>query len=638
MKTRLISILMAGIVMAGYFSRYCLAESEKLSEHVTLYQGPVNGILIEQNDKYLAMYGAPSHQSSPDMVLFTHSRRDVAWAGIELVKQGAKAFVPDAERQHFTEGDKFWQNFTQRRYNDFEQQTTRILTQSIHVSEGVKGGDAISWQGLKIDVLDTPGYSRGAVSYLISVDQIKYAFVGDMIYGQGQLLDLYSLQDVVPEARIGGYHGWAGRMGQLIDSLRRIKTQNPDILIPARGPVIRQPSAAIDTLIARLQAVYRNYLSVSAGRWYFKDNYDILARLVLGDTLDVPWMDWAVQIEKAPPDWVVSIHNARLILSQTGRGFLIDCGGKNIIDELVTLRDQGRLKGLDGVFITHYHADHTDAVPALLTEFPAPVYAVKPLDDILRHPGSYRLPVISPNATPNLQSLEDGHSMPWREFTLTFYDFPGQTIYHSALLVERQAGGRMLFVGDSFTPSGMDDYCLQNRNLLHDGTGYPYCFEILRKMPADCLLNNQHVFEPFRFSAEQLDHMDKVLQERKKLMAELFPWDDPNYGIDERWIRLFPYGQCLRPGQHGMIEVCIFNHSAHAHSYKVQLHSPLGIYIKPDVITLDVPPRAEKRFSVPVLVCSDAADVNVITADVEFDDRQLRHWTEAMIETESGEK
>jgi hypothetical protein len=38
----------------------------------------------------------------------------------------------------------------------------------------------------------------------LDIDGIRYAFVGDLIYGDGHLLDLYSLQDEVPDLRIGG--------------------------------------------------------------------------------------------------------------------------------------------------------------------------------------------------------------------------------------------------------------------------------------------------------------------------------------------------------------------------------------------------------------------------------------------------
>ena len=157
------------------------------------------------------------------------------------------------------------------------------------------------------------------------------------------LLDLYSLQDAVPQAKIGGYHGYAGRIGELIASLRKVAAQKADILVPARGPVIREPAAAIDRLIERLQAAYENYLSISAGHWYFKERYDILAARALGQADRVPWMPYARTIEKQPPDWIVPIQNSRLILARDRSGFLIDCGSRGIIDEIRKLKDQGRL-------------------------------------------------------------------------------------------------------------------------------------------------------------------------------------------------------------------------------------------------------------------------------------------------------
>ena len=629
-------VLIMVVMLSAWSGVQCLLPAEgssKLSEHIRLIDGPINSVVIEKDDHRLVVYGAPVGEvKQADMVLFTHSRRDVAWAGTGLVRAGAAAVVPVAEADSFAGPEVFWQAFTERRYNDAQQQTTKVLTRSLNVSRTVKQGDKLEWHGLDIHVIDTPGYTRGAVCYLVTVDGCKYAFVGDLIYGNGQLLDLYSLQDAIPEAKIGHYHGWAGRMAPLIQSLRRLKAQNPDILVPARGPVIRNPNKAIDLLIQRLQAVYRNYLSINAGRWYFKDSYDILAKQVLGDNPEVPWMDWAIQIDKAPADWVVPIHNARLILSKTGRGFLIDCGSQGIIDELVRLRDQGKLEGLDGVFITHYHADHTHAVPDLLKVFPAPAYACPPSDDILIRPGAYRLPVISVNAVPNLRSVPDGHKMQWHEFNLTFYDFPGQTIYHDALLVEKESAGKMLFVGDSFTPSGLDDYCLLNRNLIHDGTGYLCCLDVLRKMPDGCLLNNQHVLEPFRFSPEQIDHMESVYRTRKQLLAELFPWDEPNYGIDERWARFYPYGQTVQQGRSADSAIVIFNHSSKPQLYKVRLHAPKAIRVEPKELALTVPPRTERKAHFKAHIQPDAKGVCLITADISFNNFDLRRWAESMIE------
>ena len=52
----------------------------------------------------------------------------------------------------------------------------------------------------------------------------------------------------------------------LIASLRRIAAWRPDTLLPAHGPAITNPPAAIDKLIARIQAVFRSYYSIDALR------------------------------------------------------------------------------------------------------------------------------------------------------------------------------------------------------------------------------------------------------------------------------------------------------------------------------------------------------------------------------------
>jgi glyoxylase-like metal-dependent hydrolase (beta-lactamase superfamily II) len=603
---------------------------------VSFIPGPVNGVSIEKDNARLVVYGDPSGKiENAEMVLFTHSRRDVVWAGIGLVKSGATAVVPDGDVDNFTNVEKFWNEFTIRRFHDYAQQGTKILTESLKIGRTVKAGENFSWRGIPIEVIDTPGYTRQALSYLIEIDGIKYAFVGDIIYGNGKLFDLYSLQDEVEEAKIGGYHGWAGRMSTLIDSLRKVAARQPDILVPARGPVIHNPGEAINLLIERLQAVYENYLSISAGRWYFKDNYDILARRVLGQNPKVNWMPWAEVIKDKPPSWIIPIGNSRLIVSEDRSGFLIDCGGRRIVDDVIKLREAGKLTGLEGLFITHYHDDHTDNVAACLAEFNCPVYATGPLVDILEHPGDYRLPCLTPNPIADIKVMPEAHKMRWKEFTFTFHDYPGQTIYHDAMLVEKDNAEKIFFIGDSFTPSGIDDYCLLNRNLLHESMGYFYCLSLLRKIPAGTLLINQHVIEPFSYNAGQLDLMTATLNKRKALLAELLPWEEPNYGIDERWVRFSPYGSKVSPGRSVQVSLKTFNHSNASRTLTAALNLPAGFDATRPAASVDVPPRAEKQLDFNLVVDSSIKPgTYVITADVKQEQWNLHQWTEAIIEVE----
>ena len=608
----------------------------QLSDHVSLIPGAVNGVSIERDNARLVVYGDPTGKiDKAEMVLFTHSRRDVVWVGRQLVENGATAVIPDGELDMFTNVERFWNDFTTRRFHDYAQQGTKILAKSLKIGSTVKAGENFSWKGMPIEAVETPGYTRKALSYFIEIDGIRYAFVGDIIYGNGKLFDLYSFQDAVIEAKIGGYHGWAGRMGILIDSLLKVAAKRPDILVPARGPVIHNPLEAINLLIKRLQTIYENYLSISAGRWYFKDRYDVLAQRVLGQDVKVNWMPWADVIKDKPPKWIVPIGNSRLVISEDRSGFLIDCGSSRILNEVIKLREAGKLTQLEGLFITHYHDDHTDNVGACLAEFNCPVYATGLLVDILIHPDAYRLPCLTRNSIPNIKVMPEAHKMRWKEFTFTFHDFSGQTIYHDALLVEKDNAEKIFFIGDSFTPSGIDDYCLLNRNLLHESMGYFYCFSLLQKIPPETLLINQHVVEPFSFTAGQIDDMTGTLTKRKTLLAELFPWDNPNYGIDERWIRFYPYGRKAKPDQTVQISMMAFNHSNVSRTFTAVLNLPDGFDAMPKTLSVTVPSRTERQVDFDLLVGrSVEPGTYVLTADVEWERWNLPRWTEAIIEIE----
>jgi glyoxylase-like metal-dependent hydrolase (beta-lactamase superfamily II) len=607
---------------------------ERLAPGLILVPGTANGAVLDRDGKSLAFYGDPrAAPAKAEMVLFTHARRDVTWAGRPLVAAGAKAVVPEKEADLFRRPETFWAALREKRFHDYDQQSTRVPVEPIAVERAVRGGDSIEWRGLAIRVLDTPGYTRGAVTYLLDLDGKRIAFAGDIIRDDGKIQDLYSLQDAIPAARIGGYHGWAGRLGDLVASIEKVAAEKPALIVPARGPAIRDPAAAIDRLLGRIRAVYGNYLSIDALRWYFKDDHiRAKARRVLGEGATVDPMPMA---ETAPlPPWVVAISNTRLILAEDRSGFLVDCGGKGIMDELGKMRASGKLAAIEGIFITHYHDDHTDAVSALVKECGAPVHACGSQVDVLERPGAYRLPCLTKNPIAVTGKREDGAIWRWKEFRLTLRDFPGQTLHHNALLVERDGGGTILFAGDSFTPSGIDDYCLPNRNFLHEGTGFFKCLDMVEKLPAGCFLVNQHVEPAFRFTGEQIGRMRETLRERRRLLADLFPFDDPDFGLDEGWASIYPYDSTVRPGESARIEVRITNHSPRERTFEAVLRAPEGLEVSRPA-PVRIPARSEGKIEATVKVPAGvAAGLRVITAGLRWEDGDLREWTEALIEVQ----
>ena len=130
--------------------------AERITSSVSVERGPVNGVLITRNGKTLAVYGDPRQNSvHAEKVLFTHHRRDVAWAGRAMVERGAEALYPAAEEQLFTGVREFWAKYSQ--FHDYANQSSKVLATPVHAGRGVRGGDHVAWNGLDIEVRDTPG-------------------------------------------------------------------------------------------------------------------------------------------------------------------------------------------------------------------------------------------------------------------------------------------------------------------------------------------------------------------------------------------------------------------------------------------------------------------------------------------------
>ncbi len=595
--------------------------------------GAVNGVLIEEDGHRLAVYGWQDHDvSNIDRVLLTHGRRDVLWKAIPLIDAGARAAAPNRERFALENPSEFWKTFRTARFHDYAQQTTKIANVAVAIDQWVNEGDNIAWQDLNFSVLETPGFTRGSVSYIADIDGKKTAFTGDLIYGDGQILDLYSFQDAIPEAKVRGYHGYGSRLADLVQSLQKLAAAKPQLIVPARGPLIRNPTVAINRLIGRVRALYKNYLSTNALHWYFKeDRMRQCGERVLGPGAEVELMPYAHHEET--PAWVFEHSTSRLLISDTGRGFLLDCGYQRVIDAVNDLIDQGVITGVDGIFVTHYHDDHTDMVQSAAEALKCPVYATKEYADFLEHPEAYHLPAMTSNAIHNIIVLPDGHKKKWHEFDLTFHFFPGQTWYHGAVFARKGQHRPIFFVGDAFAPSGMDDYCVLNRNLLHDDSGYLLCLQKLRDIKDPFWLVNEHIQFVFSFNNDELDYLESRYRERISIMGDLFPWDDPNYGVDEQWAVMYPHGATVPPGSSVKLQLRLINHSATDRGFRVRFNPPKGVTLNSATGEVSIAARQTGVVELIATAPNVPGDF-VITADIASKGMEFHEWCEAVVTVE----
>lgn len=605
------------------FSSASIAAS--LPSSVRFLPGDINGLLIKPD---ILVYGdSASRIKSAQYVLFTHARRDVVWAGARFVAAGAKAIVPERERDLFANPVSFWSAYETDRFHDYSQVNTKVLTEPLAVSKTVHGGETLSLSNVRVDVIDTPGYTRGAVSYLLNLPGARIACTGDLIYGDGQLFDLSSLQDAIPEAKTRGYHGYAARAGALIESLRRVAAFKPDFIVPARGPVIDHPQAAIDKLIFCIQALMASHFATDALLWYWGEES---LRIRSSRVLDGRAVESMALAEQRPlPDWALAIGNSRLLLSRNGAGFIVDAGYKGLQPKLNELTAAGHLKSVDGIWITHYHDDHTDYAQETASRYHCPIYFTQPLRDVLEHPGAYRLPCLTTNPITSGKPQADGAQMRWQEFKLTFLDFPGQTLYHDGLLVERDDGETLFFLGDSFTPSGIDDYCLQNRDFAREGEGYLYCLRVLGRLPKQSWLINQHVDPTFRFSPAQMERMRTELLKRIAILRDLSPWPDLNFAIDESWAAIHPYAVEAADGQPVTVALCIRNHASGAQTFRLHWNTPPGLRLVNFTATAKVPSHGEAMARATFI--AETPGLHIPTADISTPQQTLHRWSESLI-------
>lgn len=607
----------------------------KLSEHLSVYHGPINvgivrdgerALLIDCGDGRVAQALPGLGVKSVAQIAFTHHHRDQACGAQHWAAAGAKIGVPEGERELFADPAVYWNDDKHlwRVYASFRPQHL-TLSEALRVDETYADGHEFRFGPATIRVIATPGHTEGSVSYLVEVDGQRVVFCGDCIYDAGRVWDVYSLQKGFSKGgrQIGGYHGFMGDRWRLVESLARIGALQSKTLIPSHGKIMPEPAQAIGALTERFESCYENYVAISALRHYFPELFTDYAGRP-GQMPIRPGID--------PPACLRHFGTTWMLVSKTGAAFVMDVGSNNVVERLKKMTEGGEIKSVDGLWVTHYHFDHTDGIPLFQKEFDCPCITDRRLAEVISNPRAWRLPCLAPDTLRVHRPMEDGQSWEWHEFKLTSYFYPGQTLYHAALLVEGE-GLRMFFVGDSHTMSGIDDYCAQNRNFLGRGVGFQYCLSLIEKLQPTHIFNC-HVNPAFTYTAEEIRFMRETLDEREKRFGALVPWPHANYALDESWVRCFPYTQQAKPGQRLTLDVVITNHAdtPQATACRAALPRTWGGNAT-DWSSSEVPAKTEKPLTLTLAVpVGIPAGRYVLPIDVRHGTRDLPQFAEAIVD------
>ncbi|MCZ7644315.1 MAG: MBL fold metallo-hydrolase [Planctomycetota bacterium] len=601
----------------------------RLAENLYVHHGAVNTGIVKDGPRALLLDGGGAELESAlrelgvervEAAAFTHHHREQTLSAYALAARGARLYVPKAERGLFEAVEDFWREdrYFWRTYKDMP--LTRALPRNVPVARALAAGESFEFGPARIAVLATPGHTRGHLSYRVEVPGAgPFVFCGDTLCGIGQVPDLFSLQYKEPVVK-SDYHGFMGARGELVASLRRLKEQRAAALIPSRGGVLREAAAALDATVANLEAAYLNYQSISALRWYYPEAFAAYA----GCPQNMP-----LSAQFPYPDWLKHYNTCWVLVSESGAALVMDITNKNVHEQLESEHAKGVFGAMEVVWLTHYHADHTDGIVPFQARHPCvPLWTDARVADVVERPRAWKLPCVDLHPLKVSRRTEHGESWTWREFKLTAYHLPGQTWNHGGLLAEGR-GKRLFFGGDSFTPSGLDDYCAQNRNLLGRGRGYDACLALLEELKPD-LVFNCHVDVGFTFNARELAYMRAQLARRETLFAALTPWPHPDFATDENWIRVDPWEQDARAGQALRAKAVVWNHATRAIRVELRPAGPDGRAYG-ETAALDIPARGAGEAELKFLVPADARPGrNAVPFEVALDGKPLGAIVEAL--------
>jgi hypothetical protein len=182
--------------------------------------------------------------------------------------------------------------------------------------------------------------------------------------------------------------------------------------------------------------------------------------------------------------------------------------------------------------------------------------------------------------------------------------------------------------------AGIDDYCAGNRNFLGRERGFDACVALVQDLKPDTILNC-HVDAGFDFTDDECRFMRANLAQREHLYRDLFPWDDPNYGMDEHWVRCHPYEQRVAPGERVRLDVVFTNHSDEEREAACQPVLPAEWGTQVNVQKAIVAPKAEGTVTVAFAVPCDAQPGRcVVPVDVTYHGRRLGQFREAVLVVE----
>jgi glyoxylase-like metal-dependent hydrolase (beta-lactamase superfamily II) len=552
-------------------------------------------------------------------VAHTHHHRDQCGGDDRAAALGIPIWVPARERTQFEATDAFWQ--LRRTYDSYDASSLAFTrATSVPVARGLVDYEPIDWAGGTLEVLPTPGHTRGSISLLATVDGTDVAFTGDLIAGHGTVPTLHDLQ---------WQYGMPDSVGAALHSVVGLAKRGPATLLPSHGRPIDGGTAALAALSGNL------------GR---------LAGLLGEMRRNRVWTTWPSSVDQPLTQVLAhlwgnahSLANTYAIVDGAGDALILDYGFPSwdhfyadqrfVAHTIDDFREQAGLRRVVAAIPSHYHDDHLAGVPWLQREHGAEAWIHSSFAGIVAEPARFDLPCLLADPIRVDRVLADGDIVEHAGARLEVFHMPGHTEFALGLggTVD---GVRVAYTGDNLLAGALSPLRAAApiyRNVMRLDSIRVGVERLLRFEPEVLLTGHTGALQ---VSRRDLDGFVAWARELELVFSRLTPVPGlENEALDPYVARFDPYRASVAAGGAFDTRVVVRNHAAEPRPAAVRLRVPAGWSASPAGAVVTVPADAAASIEFAVRVPAGARPGRVvITADVTLGGDPRGELAESLVE------
>ncbi len=566
-----------------------------------------------------------------EWVLFTHHHREQVQGAAKLKDWNVKVAVPEAEREFFENPMAFrkMKASLADRFAVHGASYLRVPRERIAVDRGFAKMDDFEWGGLQFHCVETKGNSPGAMSYLVKTPTGWVAFVGDLIVDGARMHTWFDTE---------WDYGFAAGIFPLVESAALIEQFDPVLVAPSHGPMIRDGRVQLAELQKKLRAFEPLYV-----RGYPVFRYAGADQDRTSKPTEIPhvWQVLPHVYKFKGPNYGVNFY---LILAESGKGLLVDCGlvEAQFLDRtLERMREKLGLKSIDACIVSHMHGDHMLNTRHLREKWGVKVWALDNMVDKMERPERYDYAAAvwaypqGLNSVKVDRSFKPGESLDWEGYRFTIDWMPGQTEF--ALAVRGVIDGKkVVFTGDNLfgdprdpKQSGHEAVVARNSSIFEEG--YIYGAEYLKRIAPDLLLGgHSYVMDQ---PAGMIERYRQWSYDIRDAFRGLASDKDYQYWYDPFWVRAEPYRIRLVRGGSSEFDLHVRNFRTAGQRHRVEVRTPAGVSATPEVLQGELAAEARGVFRVNLTAGAEARlGVQLVTFDITLDGKRYGEYFDLIVE------